>query len=56
MNPEKEKSLRQLGKLLLQQDYEFTTVSPETHRRVLARGGRGVTLRDIFGWNKEFLP
>lgn len=38
--------------------YRFTTVTPLTHQRVLARRGRepGVTLRDIFGWNLSFEP
>ncbi|MFS2166572.1 methyltransferase [Variovorax sp. Varisp62] len=37
-------------------DYRFTTVTPLTHQRVLARRGRepGATLRDIFGWNLPF--
>jgi len=36
--------------------YRFTTVTPLTHQRVLARRGRepGATLRDIFGWNLLF--
>ena len=36
--------------------YRFTTVTPLTHQRVLARRGRepGATLRDIFGWNLPF--
>ena len=36
--------------------YRFTTVTPLTHQRVLARRGRepGNTLRDIFGWNLPF--
>ncbi|RSZ47378.1 MULTISPECIES: class I SAM-dependent methyltransferase [unclassified Variovorax] len=36
--------------------YRFTTVTPLTHQRVLARRGRepGSTLRDIFGWNLSF--
>jgi methylase of polypeptide subunit release factors len=38
--------------------YRFTTVTPLTHQRVLARRGRepGTTLRDIFGWNLSFEP
>ena len=38
--------------------YRFTTVTPLTHQRVLARRGRepGATLRDIFGWNLSFEP
>jgi methylase of polypeptide subunit release factors len=36
--------------------YRFTTTTPLTHHRVLARRGRetGITLRDIFGWNLPF--
>lgn len=36
--------------------YRFTTVTPLTHQRVLARRGRepGSTLRDVFGWNLPF--
>lgn len=36
--------------------YRFTTVTPLTHQRVLARRGRepGTTLRDVFGWNLSF--
>jgi methylase of polypeptide subunit release factors len=36
--------------------YRFTTTTPLTHQRVLARRGReaGITLRDIFGWNLPF--
>ncbi len=36
--------------------YRFTTVTPLTHQRVLARRGRepGASLRDIFGWNLPF--
>jgi hypothetical protein len=41
--------------------YDFVTVTPETHRRVLARKGREAdSLRDAFGWSvpfsKELLP
>jgi hypothetical protein len=38
--------------------YRFTTVTPLTHQRVLARRGRepGASLRDIFGWNLPFEP
>lgn len=43
--------LRRLKRL----DYRFTTVTPATHARVLARPftGRG-DLRAIFGWNRTF--
>ena len=40
------------------QDYQFTTVTPETHRRVLARrqGEAAKDLRDVFGWSLPFDP
>jgi predicted RNA methylase len=36
--------------------YSFTTVTPETHRRVLARreGEAARDLRDVFGWSMPF--
>ena len=43
-------------------DYHFITVTPETHRRVLARrtDGAAADLRDVFGWSlpfhRELLP
>jgi predicted RNA methylase len=38
--------------------YRFVTVTPETHRRVLARreGGAARDLRDVFGWSLPFEP
>jgi methylase of polypeptide subunit release factors len=46
--------LRLLG-LLKDAGYHFTTVTPETHARVLARDPPAhPTLRDIFGWNRPF--
>ncbi len=57
-----ESALCALGKLLKSRGYRFTTVTPETHRRVLARSsGRGRdqtalrSLRDIFGWSMTFV-
>lgn len=49
-----EQALVVLGAFLRERNYAFTTVTPETHRRVLARGGVGQSLADIFGWSKEF--
>lgn len=48
--------LAALGSYLASQHYLFTTVTPATHARVLARaqGRIGTTLRDIFGWNLPF--
>lgn len=39
-------------------EYRFTTVTPETHARVLSRKERAParTLRDVFGWNLAFQP
>ena len=49
-----------LGKALLEAQYHFVTVTPETHRRVLERAALAAdappTLRDIFGWNRPFAP
>jgi methylase of polypeptide subunit release factors len=46
-----------LGRALLADDYEFTTVTPATHQRVLRKSPRcACTVRDIFGWNKPFAP
>jgi hypothetical protein len=38
--------------------YDFVTVTPETHRRVLARDPSRIAgnLRDVFGWNLPFEP
>lgn len=39
-------------------EYRFTTVSPETHARVLARGPERLarSLRDVFGYSRRFAP
>jgi methylase of polypeptide subunit release factors len=53
---QEEASLRLLRELR-DRAYQFTTVSPATHFRVLARPADGPpTLRDIFGWNRPFAP
>lgn len=49
-----EQALVGLGTFLRGHGYAFTTVTPETHRRVLVRGGIARSLADIFGWSKEF--
>lgn len=46
--------LAALGQALRDAGYAFVTPTPETHRRVLARGGEARNLRDVFGWNKPF--
>ena len=44
-----------IGEHLREKNYAFTTVTPETHRRVIANNPlcRDV-LRDVFGWNRSF--
>jgi len=49
-------ALAQLGRRLLNSGYHFITPTPETHRRVLSRGGPARNLRDVFGWSKPFQP
>ena len=50
-------ALAQLGRSLLARGYRFITTTPETHRRVLARGPANARdLRDVFGRSKPFLP
>lgn len=48
--------LTMVGRYLHFKCYSFTTVTPTTHARVVARAGSsgGTTLRDIFGWNVPF--
>src|SRR5438105_6015527 len=48
--------LAALGAALRRHGYSFVTPTPETHRRVLARGGPARTLRDVFGWSKPLVP
>jgi methylase of polypeptide subunit release factors len=53
-------ALLELGRLLKHAGYRFTTVTPETHRRVNERARRdgrelSSSLRDVFGWNRPFV-
>lgn len=48
--------LASLGRALRERGYAFVTPTPETHRRVLARGAPARMLRDVFGWSKPFGP
>lgn len=49
--------LLDLLRQLKSHDYDFVAVTPATHRLVLARErGAPPTLRDIFGWNRPFVP
>ena len=48
-------ALVELGRALQSRAYEFVTVTPDTHRRVLERDPRPARdLRDVFGWNRPF--
>ena len=52
-------ALLALGNALRDTGYRFTTVTPETHRRVHARAvaagrERARDLRDVFGWTRPF--
>jgi methylase of polypeptide subunit release factors len=46
-------ALSRLLAYLRSQNYRYTTITPLSHQRVLARRGGtgGATLRDLFGWN-----
>ena len=50
--------LLRLGRLLQDANYQFTTITPESHGRVNRRAGneRARTLRDVFGWSRPFDP
>ncbi len=50
------RALVALGRHLHGADYRFTTGTPETHRRVLARDPDrdARDLRDVFGWSRPF--
>ncbi|RKG88560.1 class I SAM-dependent methyltransferase [Corallococcus terminator] len=54
----REAALVALGQALRAEGYAFTTVTPETHRRVNARPGarEARSLRDVFGWSRPFRP
>lgn len=47
-------ALFEIGKFLQKSDYRFTTITPESHRRILARQLESKNLVDVFGWNREF--
>lgn len=51
-----ERALVEVGTQLRELGYQFTTVTPETHRRNNARPSaqQARTLRDVFGWSRPF--
>lgn len=50
----KKQALLDLLKHLKANAYQFISVTPETHSRVLRHAAVGETLADIFGWNRWF--
>lgn len=51
----REAALVELLRRLRALDYRFTTITPATHARVVARRApRAPALRDIFGWSRAF--
>ena len=48
--------LLELGRLLRDSGYSFTTVTPTTHARVNGRAGNELArdVRDVFGWSRPF--
>ncbi len=51
---DREDALVEVGLRLRSLGYAFTTVTPETHRRVVARHVAARTVRDVFGWSLPF--
>lgn len=49
-------ALVQLGQALKAAGYRFTTITPGTHARVVARdpGAAASSLRDVFGWSRPY--
>src|SRR6185503_18071093 len=57
MNGDHDRALHTLVDYLRSLDYRFTTPTPLTHARVLARkDGVAHDLRDVFGWSLPFHP
>ena len=53
-----EPALLQLLDLLERAGYDFVPVTPDTHRRIIARPSKAEArnLRDVFGWSCRFAP
>src|SRR5207302_54 len=50
-------ALQGLGRTLQDLGYRFTTITPASHARVVARRiARPAALTDIFGWSRPFRP
>ena len=48
------RALAELGHALRSRGYRFTTITPATHARVVGRGAKARSVRDIFGWSRPF--
>ena len=57
-NAQQDAALMQVLRYVGRDGYRFTTPTPATHQRVLARHGMqpGSSLQDIYGWNRPFRP
>lgn len=52
-----DRSLVALGRALKNAGYRFTTITPASHARVMARpSNRAPSLIEIFGWSRRFRP
>ena len=49
-----DQALISLGRLLRDGGYDFTTTTPLSHRRVLARKQHSKSLQEVFGWSRPF--
>ena len=56
MSDTRETALVALLRELRALNYHFTTPTPATHARVIARRGRARDARDVFGWSLLFAP
>lgn len=54
MSGDKDRALASIIAVLKARDYHFTTPTPATHARVIARRERAADLRDVFGWSLPF--
>ncbi len=52
--PPADRALLQLSEALRADNFTFTTPTPATHARVNVRAGEARTVRDVFGWSREF--
>ena len=53
---QRDAALVRLGQLLFEREYHFTTITPESHRRVnsRSRNAEAHSLRDVLGWSRPF--